>query len=143
MGFSANFFSPLAPPPAANSIRFGDSVFSGPEPVTGNSLLGLGGLQSPGLYVVMAYDARWTPLPYRPLYFGESDKIWNRATPSHENYEIWRREAGTATLYRAFHHMTGSSRAQRQARESALITQYSTPCNQRLSFDLGFGFFGR
>lgn len=91
----------------------------------------------------MAYDARWTPLPYRPLYFGESDKIWNRATPSHENYESWKREAGTAILYRAFHHMTTSSRAQRQARESVLITQYSTPCNQRLSFDLGLEFLGR
>lgn len=143
MGFNANFFSQLLPPPAAQSIRFGDWVFSAPEPVTSNGLLGLGGLESRGVYVVMAYDARWTPLPYRPLYFGESDRIWNRATPSHENYESWKCEAGTATLYRAFHHMTGSTRVQRQARESALITHYGTPCNQRLSFDLGLGFFGR
>jgi hypothetical protein len=133
----------VPPPAAAPNIRFGDWVFSPPELVTTNTLLGLGGLESPGLYVVMAYDARWTPLPYRPLYFGESDKIWNRATPSHENYESWRGGAGTATLYRAFHHMTGSTRTQRQARESALIARYNPPCNQRLSFDLGLGFFGR
>lgn len=143
MGFSANFFSRLVPPAAAQSIRFGNWVFSAPAPVTSNDLLGLGGLESPGVYAVMTYDARWTPLPYRPLYFGESDRIWNRATPSHENYESWKREAGTATPYRALHDMTGSTRVQRQARESALITHYGTPCNQRLSFDLDLGFFGR
>jgi hypothetical protein len=140
MGFSTNLFSQLLVPTVAPSIRFGDCIFSPPEPVTNSALLGMGGLESPGLYVVMAYAPWWTPLPYRPLYFGESDKIWNRATPSHENYESWKRDAGTATLYRAFHYMTGSTRAERQARESALITHYNPPCNQRLSFDLGLGF---
>ena len=143
MGVNTSLFSQLVPPPAAQSIRFGDCIFSAPELVTSNTLIGIGGIESPGLYVVMAYDPWWTPLPYRPLYFGESDKIWNRATPSHENYESWKRQAGTATLYRAFHHMTESTRGQRQARESALIAHYNTPCNQRLSFDLGLGFFGR
>jgi hypothetical protein len=143
MGFNTNLFTQLTPFPPAQTIRFGDWIFSAPETVTGRTLLGLGGLESPGLYVVMAYDASWRPLPYRPLYFGESDTIWNRATPSHENYESWKRQAGTATLYRAFHHMTGSTHGQRQARESALIAHYNTPCNQRLSFDLGLGFFGR
>jgi hypothetical protein len=90
-----NLLNYLPPPPAAGqSIRFGDWGFSSPELLIGDGLLGLGGLESPGLYVVMAYDAGWRPLPYRPLYFGESDKIWTRATPSHENYETWKREAG-------------------------------------------------
>jgi hypothetical protein len=140
MGVNTSLFSQLVPPPAAQSIRFGDCIFSAPELVTSNTLIGIGGIESPGLYVVMAYDPWWTPLPYRPLYFGESDKIWNRATPSHENYESWKRDAGTATMYRAFHHMIGSTRVQRQARESALITHYNPPCNQRLSLDLGLGF---
>jgi len=133
----------LPPPATAQSIRFGDWIFSSPELVTGNPFLGLGGLESPGLYVVLAYDAGWRPLPYRPLYFGESDNIWSRATPSHENYESWKGESRTATLYRAFHYMTGSTRAERQARESALIAHYNPPCNQRLSFDLGLDFFRR
>ena len=58
MGINANLFSQSMPPFAAPSIRFGDWIFSAPEPVTSNALLGLGGLESPGLYVVMAYDAR-------------------------------------------------------------------------------------
>jgi hypothetical protein len=133
----------LPPPVAAQSIRFGDWVFLSPELLTGNTFLGLGGLESPGLYVVLAYDAGWRPLPYRPLYFGESDKMWSRATTSHENYESWKCESGTTTLYRAVHRVTGSTRIQRQARESALIAHYNPPCNQRLSFNLGLGFFGR
>jgi hypothetical protein len=82
-------------------------------------------------------------LPYRPLYFGESDSIWGRATPSHEKHASWSREAGTTALYLAFHHMTGSTRAQRQAVESSLIARYSTPCNERLSFNLEGLFGGR
>jgi hypothetical protein len=59
MGFNTNLFSQLVPPLAAQSIRFGDCIFSAPELVTSNALLRLGGLESPGLYVIMAYDAQW------------------------------------------------------------------------------------
>src|SRR6516165_6068910 len=110
MSFLNYLQPPPLPLPSAQSIQFGNWIFSPPELLTANTLLGLGGLQSPGLYVVMVYDAGWRPLPYRPLYFGESDKIWNRATASHDNYESWKLEASTATLYRAFHYMTGSTR---------------------------------
>lgn len=114
-------------------IRFGDHFFSHPELLDDAGFLAV--LDSPGLYVVMAYDAVWRPLPYRPLYFGESDRIWGRATDAHENYTSWRREAGTATLYRAFHHMAGSTQRQRQMVESALILAYNPVCNRKLSFD--------
>ena len=130
-----NYLNRLTPPlPVGQMIRFGDRFFSSPEPLASAGLTGL--LESPGLYVVMISDATWQPMPYRPLYFGESDRIWNRATSAHENFAGWKREAGTATLYRAFHHMTGSTRTQRQAVESALIARYNTPCNERLSFGL-------
>ncbi len=137
------FTSGLLPPPATQTIRFSDCVFSCPEPLTSNTLLGLGGVESPGLYVVLVYDARWQPLPYRPLYFGESDQIWSRATPSHEKYDSWKREGGTATLYMAFHNMSGSTRLQRQARESALIAHYNPPCNEKFSFDFTRLFGGK
>jgi len=116
-------------------IVLGGRHFSYPELFTSQGLLAaLGG--GPGLYAVMAYDLGWRPLPYRPLYFGESENIWSRATAEHENYSSWVREAGTATLYRAFHYMTGSTAAARRAAESALIAHYGTPCNRRLSIDL-------
>lgn len=123
------------PPTAAQGIRFGNHTFSSPEVVADAGFF-VASMDSPGLYVVMAYDQAWNPLPYRPLYFGESDRIWGRATPSHENYSSWKRAAGTVLLYRAFHYMPGSTRAQRQAAESALIALFGTPCNQRLSFNL-------
>ena len=92
------------------SVCFGDSIFTPPEVMTSAGLLGLWGLEGPGLYVVIAYDATWRPLPYRPLYFGESENVWRRATPAHENHASWQRIAGSATLYRAFHHIPRSTR---------------------------------
>ena len=119
--------------PAFQLIQFGDRSFSYPEVVPDEELLAT--FDSPGLYVVMGYDPAWRPLPYRPLYFGESDSIWRRATGAHENYARWKHEAGGAFLYRSFHYMDGSTQRQRQAAESALIFQYNPPCNRTLSFD--------
>jgi hypothetical protein len=131
----------LAPRPQSPFIRFGNVLFSDPEPLTDATLADIV-LSTAGLYAIMVYDAGWSPLPYRPLYFGESDNIRTRATRTHENYASWKREGGTATLYRAFHSMPGSNRTQRQAVESALIAHYNTPCNERLSFNFG-GRLGR
>ncbi len=122
----------------APMIRFGDRFFSHPEPVGGAGLSEMIGF--PGLYSIVVSDVSWRPFPYRPLYFGESENLRSRATTSHENYLCWTRAGGTASLYRAFHYMTGSTRTQRQAAESQLIAFYNTPCNQRLSFS---GLLGR
>src|ERR1051326_4460683 len=107
-----SYLNRLTPqPPSGQMIRFGDYFFSSPAPLGGAGLLA--GMASPGLYVVMAYAPAWQPLPYRPVYFGESDKIWGRATPSHDNYASWNREAGTATMCRGFHHMAESTQRER------------------------------
>jgi hypothetical protein len=92
----------LGTPPQAQCIRFGNLVFSYPEPLADATLADTI-LSAPGLYVVMVFDASWSPLPYRPLYFGESENMRSRATRAHEKYASWKREGGTATLYRAFH----------------------------------------
>ena len=119
----------------ANGIRFGDILFSEPEALSGSTRpVGLI-YRSPGLYVILAFDATYRPWPYRALYFGESENIRSRATTSHENYESWRREGGDL-LYLAFHEMPGSQQNKRQAIESGLITQYNPPCNQRLSLNI-------
>lgn len=116
-------------------IRFGAHHFSEPEllPQKGSASF----LDPQGLYVVLAADAGWGPRPFRPLYFGESDGIWSRATGDHENAESWRRQAGLfAPLYRALCPLPGWTRRQRQAAESALIAEFKTPCNERLSVSL-------
>ena len=123
----------LQPPPAG--ICFADRLFSEPEFLPSLCSPADFLFETPGIYVILAFAETWQPRLYRPLYFGESQNIRRRATTSHENHDKWQREAGNV-LFRAFHEMPGSTQAQRQAVESALITRYNTPCNQRLSFDL-------
>lgn len=123
-------------------VMFGDRWFSAPAPLPGIAFPGL--RAQAGLYVVMVYDPQWGPRPFRPLYFGESDDIWNRCTAVHERFAAWRRAAGpSAVLYRALSPMPGATRAQRQAAESALIARYAPPCNERLSMSLAALLSGR
>lgn len=132
----------LAPTPSISDlIQFGGLFFSHPEALADGGFLAT--FDSPGLYVVMSYDPAWGPLPYRPLCFGESECIWGRATIGHENYGRWLREVGGGLLYRAFHHMPGSTQRQRQFAESALIRHYDPACNRTLSFDLAALLNGR
>lgn len=116
-------------------IKFGRCWFLEPELVPAATRFSL--VDQPGLYVALAFDSAWGPRPFRPLYFGESDGIWGRSTNGHEKSGSWRAQVGPfGTVYRALLPMPGSTRAQRQAAESALITQYNTPCNDRLSMSL-------
>ena len=116
-------------------IRFGTYDFSDlqllPHPYLSHPL------DLSGVYVILVFDDHWRPKPYRPLYFGESEDLWNRTTVAHEKYVSWQVHAGTVTsLYRAFYPLPGSTRSQRQAVESTLIAQYNPPCNERLSVSL-------
>ena len=121
---------------AGGGIRFGNNHFSALALLPWTSQPRIAEL--PGLYVVLAYDSNWTPRPFRPLYFGESHDPWGRANAEHEKYESWRAAAGViAPLYRGLCLLPGSTRSQRQAAESALIAEYSPPCNERLSVSLG------
>jgi hypothetical protein len=112
-------------------IKFNDYTFSEPTALPASSAAG-----QPRVYAVLVFDPTCTPRPYRPVYFGESDNIHGRAAGTHENHSSWSAEAGTNTpLYRALCPLPGLTKTQRQQVESLLIAEYSTPCNQKLSFD--------
>ena len=117
-------------------IKFNDHLFSEPSalPANSNFMDTLGG--KPGLYAILVYDSTCSLRPYRPLYFGESDNINGRATGTHENHPSWCKHGGTnMPLYRALCPLPGSTKTQRQQVESLLIAKYTTPCNEKLSFD--------
>lgn len=119
-----------------NDIIFGTYIFSAPEVVPASALPAWVPDDS-GLYVILAYDVGWTPKPYRPLYFGESQRIRSRATCEHERHVSWGHEAGVfSSLYRALCPLPNFTMSQLQRAESALIAQYNTPCNERLSYSL-------
>lgn len=117
-------------------IKFNDYTFSEPTALPPSSAFMETIAGQPGVYAVLVFDPTCTPRPFRPVYFGESDNIHGRAAGTHENQSSWRAEAGTNTpLYRALCPLPGLTKAQRQQVESLLIAKYSTPCNQKLSFD--------
>ena len=97
----------------------------------------------PGVYVILT-DALWcAPRPFAPLYFGQSHDMLSRASQQHENYESWRKQARLTSpglayrgLYRSFHYMFGSTKEERETRETQLIQQYQPPCNERYSAGL-------
>jgi len=126
----------MAPTAIQSGIRFGDLVFSEPTLLPDTCLAGI--FDQPGLYVVLVHDSNWQPRPFRPLYFGESDGVWQRATGAHENCDSWRARGGLfEPVYRALCPLPGWTRVQRQLAESALISAYQPPCNDRLSRSLG------
>ena len=94
-------------------------------------------LDEAGVYAILTYAPNWSPWPYRPVYFGESGGVRQRATAAHESHPLWRKAAGEfAPLYRAFHLMPDSNEHQRREVESRLIAAYSPPCNRRLGINL-------
>ena len=117
-----------------DGIVFGGRRFSEPHPIPVTAVAGLP--DQAGLYVVLAPDATWGPRPFRPIYFGESGEIWLRSTAGHEKWSAWVDRCGVQGVYRSLHPMPGSTRRERQAAESALISAYNTPCNDRVSVSL-------
>jgi hypothetical protein len=80
-----------------------------------------------GLYVVLVYDPSWSPLPYRPLYFGQAKELSERVCRSHEKYSAWEEAAGGTQLYVAFCNMP--SALTRNITEQRLIERYLPQCN--------------
>jgi len=84
----------------------------------------------PAVYVILVPDTVWTPLAFRPIYFGETGDAETRPTRSHEHYDDWCRVAGSAAnLYVAYYWMFDSTKDERTSVESGLIKQYNPECN--------------
>jgi hypothetical protein len=122
-----------------SGITWGDRSFSEPvalvsaTPGVIQQLLRPAGL--PGLYVDMVQDPTWSPKRLRPVYFGQSDDIYGRATPNHEKFLSWCVAANGNVLYVSYSPMFGSCKADREAAETVLIEKYAPACNQKLSMN--------
>lgn len=116
-------------------IKFGDILFSEPVALPQTTSVLDHMVPQPGLYVILTPDARYTPRPFRLIYIGESDNVNARANAAHEKFSAWKRQAGTAQLYRALCLLSGTTKLQRQAAETVLIRAYAPPCNDILSFN--------
>jgi hypothetical protein len=103
-------------------------VFRGsPAPPTYTTLVPSYG----GLYLIMIADGTCTPLPYRLIYVGKAGNLSERVCASHEKLPSWKRAAGGAQLFVAFHCMIDESA--RTTAEQQIIERYRPQCNVALN----------
>ena len=114
-----------APAPIRTGIRFNNNDFSEPTAFGGIWLP-----MWPGLYAILVSDSRWSPRPYRVIYFGKAVDLSSRVTRSHEKFDEWNRVARAGILYLAVLSMPISSERERAAIEEDLIKHYAPECNR-------------
>ena len=87
--------------------------------------------ESSGLYAILKPDLSSSPLPVKPIYFGQTGNFAERGfLRSHEKYEDWLKEVpGEEYLTISICQMPGSTKEEREAIESKLIDEYHPVCN--------------
>ncbi len=87
--------------------------------------------ESAGLYVILKPDLSSSPLPLKPIYFGQSEDLSERGfIKSHHKYKDWIKKVGEEEhIFIAIHQMLGSSEEERKTIEAELIAKYQPVCN--------------
>lgn len=113
------------------TISFADFLFSEPER--------LPSWKPPymaGIYAILVDDPSSTPVPFRPIYFGETyDMSESGLIQHHHLHDCWYKQTGSVyRLYIAISEMPESSTAERQRVQTELIKQYRPICNEPTPF---------
>ena len=87
--------------------------------------------ESAGLYVILKPDLYSSPVPLKPIYFGQTGNFAERGfIKSHKKYPDWIEEAREIdNLFIAIYLMPDSTEEERKAIESKLINMYHPVCN--------------
>jgi len=87
--------------------------------------------KSAGLYVILKPDLSSSPLPLKPIYFGQSEDLSERGfIKSHHKYKDWIKTAGEEEhIFIAIYQMLGSTEEERKTIEAELIAKYQPVCN--------------
>jgi hypothetical protein len=108
-----------------NFMVYGGYSFTYPAP-----LLASKPPQLSVIYAIQVLNLAWKPLPYEPIYFGQSDDLERESLVFHPAFERWRahevvRDGGL--LYVSYLWLPRD--AQRESIERELIARYRPPCN--------------
>ena len=84
-----------------------------------------------GLYVILKPDLSSSPIPLKPIYFGQTRNFAERDfLKSHEKYKDWIREViEEEQIFIAIYLMLGSTEEERKTMEAELIAKYQPVCN--------------
>jgi len=85
-----------------------------------------------GLYVILKPDLSISPIPLRPIYFGQTSNFAERdLLKPHEIYN-WIQEAESDEgIFIAIYIMLGSIEEERKTMEAELIAKYLPVCNKK------------
>ena len=84
-----------------------------------------------GLYVILKPDLSISPMPLRPIYFGQTSNFAERNLLSQEIYN-WVQEVGSDEgIFIAIYIMVGSIEEERKIMEDELIAKYRPVCNKK------------
>ncbi len=113
------------------SIYFADSLFTEPER--------LSSWKPPyiaGIYAILVDEPSSAPMPFRPIYFGETgDMSESGLIQHHPLHDCWYKQTGSVyRLYIAVCEMPDSSPVERKRLETELIKQYRPICNEPTTF---------
>jgi len=84
-----------------------------------------------GIYVILKPDLSSSPIPLKPIYFGQTSNFAERnLLKSHNNYKYWIKEVVSEdNIFIAVYKMLGSIEEERKTMETELIAKYRTVCN--------------
>jgi hypothetical protein len=110
-----------------NFMVYGGYSFSYPE-----SLLSSKPPPLPVVYAIAILNLAWKPLPYEPIYFGESEDLTRETLPFHAAFERWSahpavRDGGR--LYVSYLWLPRRTADFREHVERTLIATYRPACN--------------
>jgi len=109
------------------TMTFGEYEFSEPVKITEWEPP-----ESRGLYAILKPDLSSSPLPLKPIYFGQTKNFAERGfIKSHEKYPCWVKEVPEEKYISiAIYPMPGSTEEERTAIEAELIKEYDPVCNR-------------
>jgi len=107
-------------------ISYGTLQFTDPQPFGPDALP-----QTAGIYVVLVPNYEYRPIPYEPIYFGESANMSAAVGTHHLAYSRWRwHPRGRSGLFVACVAMPSSTEDWRRYNMRQLIDQYTPACNR-------------
>ncbi len=107
-------------------VNFHGYRFTLPVPYTGMEAPNGG-----GVYAVMVTNALWMPSSMQPIYFGQTDRFYDRhVARQHLGYSRWMAHPGALYgLFISYHAMPREEKGAREFVESVLVSHYRPECN--------------
>ena len=107
-------------------VTYGTLQFTDPVPLAPEVLPSVA-----GVFAIVVANYAYRPVPWEPIYFGQSPNLRGTVGTHHPSYGRWRwHPRGRSGLYVSWVPMPSSTEDWRRYNEQQLVKQYNTVCNR-------------